>query len=121
MQQTNSNQTATGNFCHQIVFDVVEGVNLYGVPDRVDCDNMSFPTPIKNWVPDATGHMVDSNYQISFNLDGLTNPKRVGFDWMGRPTFDCAGGCEINVISSVETLKVYIEPEGYINVFTELH
>lgn len=114
MQQTNS----IDGYCHQIVFDVVEEINVYGIPDRRDCSNKTFPTPIKDWEPDASGHKVDSDYQISYSIDGLVNPKSVGFDWMGRPTFDCAGGCEINVIRpSEQNLSITIEPEGYIHAF----
>lgn len=124
MQQTNMDTTAlagTANFCHQIVFDVIneggEDVSVYGVPDRRDCTKKIFPTPIKDWQPDATGHKVDSRYKISFDVNGLAN-KAIGFDWMGRPIYDCAGGCEINVIrSGEEYLSITIEPEGYIHVF----
>ncbi|PKG85259.1 MSHA biogenesis protein MshC [Colwellia sp. 75C3] len=114
MQQTDT----TDDYCHQIVFDVVEGVNLYGIPDRVDCDNITFPTPIKDWEPDATGHKVDEDYLISYNVDGQINPKRVGFDWMGRPLYDCNGGCTINILRPSETtLTITIESEGYIHAF----
>jgi len=34
---------------------------------------------------------------------------------MGRPQGDCAGGCDINIQSSVETLKIRIESEGFIH------
>jgi len=118
MQQTDSTETIEGNYCHQIVFDV----SLYGIPDRVDCSNTSFPTPIKDWIPDGTGHKVDDRYQITFNINGQVNPKSVGFDWMGRPTGDCITGgvvgCEINIIHpSEKSLKITIEAEGYIHVF----
>ncbi len=124
MQQTNMDPNATAgtaNFCHQIVFDLVDGINVYGVPDRINCDIKTFPSPIENWQPDATGHKVDSRYQISYNINGLANPKRVGFDWLGRPTFDCNGGCEIHVIRPDETsLIITIEEEGYIHAFGDL-
>jgi len=111
MQQTNT----ADSFCHQIVFDNVE--SRYGIPDRLDCTNTAFPLPLTDWVPDATGHLVDSRYQISFDINGLTNPTKVGFDWMGRPTGTCAGGCVINIISAAQTSKITIEAEGYIHVF----
>lgn len=117
MQQTNS----TDGFCHQIVFDDV--ATRYGIPDRLDCDNTTFPLPLSDWVPDATGHLVDSRYQVSFvvidkNGTTLNNPQKVAFDWMGRPSGACEGGCEINVVRPSETtLKITIEPEGYIHVF----
>ena len=115
MQQTNS----TDGYCHEIVFDDVE--SRYGIPNRVDCTETN-PVFLPSWQAADTGHTVDSRYQITFNIDGLPNPQTVGFDWMGRPTESCSGGCEINVSQAEgQTLKIYIEEEGYINVFTELH
>jgi len=110
MQQTN----ASDGYCHEIVFDYDE--TRYGIPNRTDCTQTS-PVFPNDWKPDATGHLVDSSYQISFDINGLTNPSTVGFDWMGRPTGTCAGGCVINVLSTVQTLKITVEPEGYIHVF----
>jgi MSHA pilin protein MshC len=114
MQQTD----ITDGYCHEIVFDDVE--RRYGIPNRDTCvaTDPIFPS---GWENDATGHTVESRYQITYDVNGLTNPQTVGFNWMGQPTKSCTGGCEINVISSEETLKIYIEEEGYINVFTELH
>lgn len=118
-QQRAMQQTDTGDgYCHQLVFDDVE--DRYGIPNRVDCTTTD-PVFPDGWLADATGHTVNSDYQVTFNINGLANPQTVGFDWMGRPTKSCNGGCEINVVSSVETLKLFIEEEGYINVFTELH
>jgi MSHA pilin protein MshC len=121
-QQRAMQQTDDGDgYCHQIVFDAVEGVNLYGVPDRVDCTNKIFSTPIKDWEPDATGHKVDARYKISYNINALVNPQTIGFDWWGRPIESCAGGCEINVTQATgQSLKIYIEEEGYIHVFGDL-
>lgn len=110
MQQTDS----TEGYCHEIVFDDRQ----YGVPNRVSCE-LVFPG---GWQPDSTGHIVDDSYDITFDIDGSANPKRVGFDWMGRPTQDCLGGCDINIKHPTgQSLKIYIEAEGYINVFDELH
>ena len=130
MQQTNMNPNATAgtaNFCHQIVFDAATDYARYGVPNRRNCDDLSFPTPnpIESWVPDATGHLVDSRYQITFNIvkDNVVvaKPASVGFDWLGRPTRDCNGGCEIHVIRpGEESLIITIEEEGYIHVFGNL-
>lgn len=110
MQQTN----ASDGFCHEIIFDKDKA--RYGIPNRTSCIVTSpiFPS---GWIADGTGHTVDKRYQVTFNIDGAANPQTVGFDWMGRPTGDCAGGCQINVVSSVESLKIFIEVEGYINVF----
>jgi MSHA pilin protein MshC len=122
MQQTNSSDS----YCHHIVFEGHADYTRYGVPDRRDCNNLTFPTPnpIEDWVPDATGHLVDSRYHITFNVvkdDAiLTGPSTVSFDWMGKPGGNCVGGCEINITSSVDTLKVYIEEEGYIHVFDSI-
>ncbi|ALO36063.1 MSHA biogenesis protein MshC [Colwellia sp. MT41] len=111
MQQTN---TADG-YCHQIVFDDVE--SRYGIPNRIDCTQTD-PVFLPGWQADATGHTVDSRYQITFNIDGQDNPQTVGFDWMGRPTESCDGGCKINVIRPGEkSLIITIEEEGYIHVF----
>jgi MSHA pilin protein MshC len=114
MQQTDTDD----GYCHQLVFDDVE--DRYGIPNRVDCTTTD-PVFPDGWLADASGHTVNSDYQVTFNINGLANPQTVGFDWMGRPTEDCVGGCQINVVSSVETLKIFIEEEGYINVFEEFH
>ncbi len=118
MQQTNTDSTGlagTANFCHQIVFDDVK--SRYGIPNRIDCTPTN-PLFLPDWQPDATGHIVDSRYEVTFNINGAANPQTLGFDWMGRPTMDCDGGCEINVVRPGEkTLLITIEPEGYIHVF----
>ncbi|WP_019027296.1 type II secretion system protein [Colwellia piezophila] len=110
MQQTDS----TTGYCHELVFDNVQ--SRYGIPNRINCTptNPVFPS---DWQADATGHTVDTSYDISFNVNGNSNPQTVGFDWLGRPVGACAGGCEINVVSAVQTLKITIESEGYIHVF----
>ena len=113
MQQTDGND----GYCHQIVFDNDPNVSRYGVPDRLDCTVTSFA----GWQPDATGFEVDSKYQVSFGINGSTNPSAVTFDGMGRPISNaslgnnCAGGCLINVQSGIETLQISIEPEGYVH------
>jgi len=113
MQQTDS----TDGYCHQLIFDSDSDVSRYGVPDRVDCTNTSFA----DWEPDSTGFEVESRYQVSFAIDGKTNPSAVTFDSMGRPIInatignDCSGGCIINVQSGVETLQIQIESEGYVH------
>ncbi len=119
MQQTDPNAVSTGRpFCHQIIFDNSITVSRYGIPDREDCTIETFPA---GWRADATGFEVESKYQISFAINGLTNPSAISFDSMGRPVANksiannCAGGCIINVISSVETLQIEIESEGYIH------
>lgn len=118
MQQTNS----TDGYCHQIVFD--PDYPRYGIPDRTDCTITDFPSPV-GWVGDATGHLVDDRYEITFNVvkNGVTaaDPQRLSFDWLGRPKNSCDGGCVINVIRPNEQdLSITIEPEGYIHVFGDL-
>ena len=111
MQQTDSGD----NYCHQLIFD--NTTSRYGVPNRIDCTITVFPN---NWEPDATGLVVED---ITFTLDGQINNIAVTFDNMGRPTDNpspallnnCAGGCIINVQSSIETLQIKIESEGYVH------
>lgn len=111
MQQTDS----TDVYCHEVVFDG----NRYGIPNRKVCTDV-FPV---NWEPDATGHTVEERYDITFDVNGSVSPSSVGFDWLGRPTIDCVdadgnGGCEINIKHLTgQSLKIYIEKEGYIHVF----
>jgi len=119
MQQTNPNAVSVGTpFCHQVIFENTSVIARYGVPDRTDCSVTVFPN---DWQVGATGHEVDSKYQDSFSIDGLASPSAVTFDSMGRPigntslANNCAGGCIINVGSSVETLQIKIESEGYIH------
>jgi len=108
MQQTNN------TFCHQIVIEN----SRYGVPDRTNCAITTFPA---GWQPDFTGLVVESRYNITFQIDGVANPSAITFDGMGRPvanaslTNNCAGGCDITIQSSVETLNIRIESEGYIH------
>jgi MSHA pilin protein MshC len=117
MQQTD---TADG-YCHQLVFDNDNLVSRYGIPDRVDCSVTTFSGLVPEWEPDATGFEVESKYQVSFGIQGLSNQSAVTFDNMGRPVSnasianDCAGGCIINVQSSIEILQIQIESEGYIH------
>jgi len=123
MQQTNPNAVSVGTpFCHQIVFENTNNIARYGVPDRTSCEVTIFPN---DWETGTTGGEVDSKYQISFSIDGLTNPSAVTFDSMGRPIANaslannCAEGCTINVESNVgsniDTLQIKIESEGYIH------
>jgi len=120
MQQTDPDAVAVGQpYCHQVIFDNNPNVARYGVPNRLNCNITSFA----GWQPDATGFAVDKKYQVSFDIDGKANPSAVTFDSMGRPIANaspslannCLGGCTINVHSSVETLEIRIESEGYIH------
>mgnify|MGYP003384704723 CR=1 FL=1 len=119
MQQTDPDAVAAGQpYCHQLIFDA-PNTSRYGVPNRLDCSVISFA----GWQPDATGFEVDGKYQVSFGIAGKANPSAVTFDSMGRPIANaspslpnnCVGGCIINVQSSVETLRIKIESEGYIH------
>jgi MSHA pilin protein MshC len=81
----------------------------------------TFAGLVPEWQPDATGFEVNNKYQVSFAIDGKTNPSAITFDNMGRPKNNatlgnnCVGGCVINVESDIETLKIKIESEGYIH------
>jgi MSHA pilin protein MshC len=102
MQQTN---TADG-YCHQIVIEA----KRYGVPNRISCTT-TFPS---GWTPDKTGiDLTSSNYSVTFAIASGGNV--VGFDSMGRPQNNCSGGCVLNISSSVETVQIAIESEGYIH------
>lgn len=121
-QQRAMQQTDTSDgYCHQLIFDDDSTFSRYGVPDRVDCTVTTFSGLVPEWQPDATGFEVDNKYQVSFAIHGKTNPSAITFDSMGRPVSNanmannCAGGCIINVQSSIETLKIQIESEGYIH------
>lgn len=104
MQQTNT------TYCHQII--IAADGKSFGVPDRTDCDEDTFPV---GWQPDATGLIVDDSYNTTFQINGVANPGTISFDALGVPQDDCDGGCTINVISSEETLQVKIESQGYIH------
>ena len=121
-QQRAMQQTDTSDgYCHQLIFDNDSLVSRYGVPDRVDCAVTTFSGLVPEWQPDATGFAVDNKYQVSFAIHGKTNPSAITFDSMGRPVSNvsiannCADGCIINVQSSIETLQIQIESEGYIH------
>jgi MSHA pilin protein MshC len=113
MQQTDIKD----GYCHQLILDNDSSVSRYGVPNRLDCTVTIFT----GWQPDATGFEVEKSYQVSFAIDGKTNPSAITFDEMGRPKSNatlvnnCVGGCVINVKSDIETLKIKIESEGYIH------
>ncbi|HCM47678.1 MAG TPA: MSHA biogenesis protein MshC [Colwellia sp.] len=117
MQQTNT----SNGYCNQLVFDNDSSVSRYGVPDRVDCNVTTFSGLVPEWQPDATGFEVGNKYQVNFAIHGKANLSAITFDSMGRPVSNativnnCVGGCIINVQSSVETLKIQIEAEGYIH------
>lgn len=114
MQQTDNSD----GYCHQLIFDNHSTISRYGIPDRINCAITTFPA---NWEPDATGVAVEKRYQVNFSINGVSNPSAITFDGMGRPITNtsiannCAGGCIINVQSSVDTLQIKIEPEGYVH------
>lgn len=121
MQQTDS----TDNYCHQLIFDDHEDYSRYGIPDRINCATTVFPN---GWLPDETGFSIDvsadGTHQVSFGIDGKTNPSAVTFDSMGRPIANdstslpnnCVGGCTINVQQGTHApLQIKIESEGYIH------
>lgn len=109
MQQTDDSD----GYCHQLIFD--NTTSRYGVPNRIDCTITVFPN---NWEPDATGLVFED---VTFSIDGQTNNIAVTFNSMGRPVNNpsvvnsCIEGCIINVQSSVETLQIRIESEGYVH------
>ncbi len=107
MQQTSPDIVSGNNYCHQLIIED----NRYGIANRINCADTDISDP---WKPGATGHIVDTRYDITFDIAG-TNAKLIGFDWLGRPTQACVGGCIINIDSGVETLAITIESEGYIH------
>jgi MSHA pilin protein MshC len=112
MQQTNSK--AVNNltpYCHHIIFDNDVNISRYGVPDRTNCTTTTFAS---GWQPDATGHEVDTRYDITFSVS-FAGDAIISFDWMGRPLGACSTGCTIAVESAVETLIIDIEEQGYIH------
>jgi len=124
-QQRAMQQTSSGDsYCHQIVFDNDSVPVRYGVPDRTDCGITVFPN---NWQPDATGHILDDRYDITYSIDSSAL-NQVSFDWLGRANncdsdvdngSDAKLGCTILVESAVQNgadaLKITIESEGYIH------
>ncbi len=102
LTQQRAMQQTDGSFCNHLVIESKK----YGVPDRIDCTNTDIPE--SGWQPDATGHIVESRYEMAFS------PKVIVFSSMGRP-LGCAEPCTIDVSSSVETLQIKIESEGYIH------
>lgn len=108
MQQTNS------TFCHQIVLND----ERYGIPNRTDC-TVTDLSSLTEENRDKTGMIVDERYNVTFQINGVSNPSTISFDNMGRPLAGelggCAGGCIINVTSAVETVQIKIESEGYIH------
>ncbi len=104
LTQQRAMQQTSDTFCNHLLIEEKQ----YGVPDRTDCSIIIFPS---SWVPDATGHVVDTRYNITFS----TSPKIIGFSSMGRPLNDCAGGCTISVNSEDETLDIIVKSEGYIH------
>jgi len=105
LTQQRAMQQTDNSFCNHLIIEREQ----YGVPDRIDCDITVIPS--SDWQPDATGYIVDERYDITFG----SSPNVIGFNSMGRPLIDCAGGCTIEVSSSVETLQIEIESEGYIH------
>ncbi|MFT5755750.1 MAG: MSHA pilin protein MshC [Alteromonadaceae bacterium] len=110
MQYTDTNK----DYCHQIVFD--DAKVRYGVPDKTDCDVTIFPVS-PEWQADLTGAEVDSRYDITFDIDDKPNPKKIRFDYMGRPLDDCANGCLINITqtTTAEIVTIKVESEGFIH------
>lgn len=105
LTQQRAMQNTDNSYCNQIVIES----NKYGVPDRTDCSVKTIPST--GWTPDATGHIVDDRYEVTFG----GSPNVISFDSMGRPLEDCTGGCSITVSSGAESLTITIESEGYIH------
>jgi len=111
MQQTATDPNDVNTFCHLLKVEE----KRYGIDDRtnrVDCTVQDIFRA--GWKPDSTGHIVDTRYDITFDIVG-TNAKLIGFDWLGKPKEACIGGCTISIESEVETLNITIESEGYIH------
>ncbi len=105
MQQTHS------TFCHQLILNNTR----YGIPDRTDCTATDLSSLDPNAL-DKTDLIVDtSRYNITFSIVGKSNPSIISFDNMGRPQDDCSGGCDISVVSDLDTVSIRIEAEGYIH------
>lgn len=111
MQQTGADIEHGNSFCHQLIIEE----DRYGIDDRTDCSKKNITR--SDWLPEATGHVVDTRYDITFNIQG-SSLKEVSFNWLGQPN-DCDGsgslGCTILVNSAVEALEIIIEEEGYIH------
>lgn len=110
LTQQRAMQQTSGIYCHKIVFEN----KRYGIPSRTDCSLNTFPS---GWKPDLTGlDLTDDaleRYKVTFKMDN--GGTQIEFDDMGRPQQDCFGGCTISIASSVESLKIKIESEGYIH------
>ncbi len=109
--QTKAMQQSVGG-CHNIVVDSTH----LGIPDQNPCAlNAGFSNSFGN-SDDLTRFaelQVDNKHQVSFSLAGSSASEfTIGFDQMGRPDEDCAGGCDIE-INGQETLILRIESEGY--------
>ena len=105
MQQTHS------AFCHQLILNDTR----YGIADRTDC-SVTDLTTLDPTALDQTDLIVDtSRYDITFSIVGKVNPSAISFDSMGRPQGDCNNGCDISVVSTLDTVVIRIEPEGYIH------
>ena len=115
MQQTDNDD----GYCHQLIFYNDANVSRYGTPNRLDCAVAIFPN---GWQPDATGFEVEGKDEIIFSIEGVSNPSAITFNSMGQPinNINSVNGCDlsdcvINIETNVETLKIRIEPEGYIH------
>ena len=105
LTQQRAMQNTDNSYCNQLVIESRQ----FGVPDRTDCTVKTIPST--GWTPDATGHIVDDRYEVTFGA----SPNVISFDSMGRPLEDCAGGCSITVSSTADSLTITIESEGYIH------
>jgi len=56
--------------------------------------------------------IIPNEENVTFSLNGGSGA--IGFTRLGIPLFDCAGGCNIEVIGS-ETLTIEINEQGYIH------
>ncbi len=111
--QTKAMQQSVGG-CHDILVDATH----LGIPDQNPCAaNASFSNNYGD-SDDLTRFaelQVDNRHQVSFSLAGSSAIEfTIGFDQMGRPDEDCAGGCDIE-INGQDTLILRVESEGYIH------
>jgi len=111
LTQQRAMQQTSDSFCHQLIIND----HRYGIPDRNNCSVTDLSTFDVNNL-DKTSLIVDiSNYNVTFSIEGKTNPSTISFDDMGRPLNDCVNGCNINIISELDNLTIEIEPEGYVH------
>ena len=104
-------QTGSAERCRYVR---VTSKALRQLPTSSNAANSFCDISANNSTIDDNTNVIVKDHHVVLSISPTSNiPNAFAFDQMGRPE-ECAANCEI-IITGEETLKIIIEPEGYIH------